>query len=334
MFERQGEVEDLAGVNFAGEHVGDPCFEVVADWCGAAGQTGVFAEEGAESDGCFFVLGNPNPGDDAAGADHAYRLVVGGHVAYGFEYHVGAVAAGEVHDLGDAGFATFGHHVGGPEFAAQVGAVFVPAHEDDAFGAEGFGGEYRGEADGAVADDGDDFAGGDFAHVGGVVAGEVDVGKREQGGEQFVAGGVGVDVGDFHHGAVGEGDAGVLGLESAGVGLAVEAAVDAGGLHAFLAVDAGVVLVGEWDDDEVAGPDGGDVAADFFHDGDEFVAHGVAGVVAGHVVVGVQVGAAHAGADRAHDGVGGVFDGGFGNVGDAHITGTEHEGGFHWWTFH
>ena len=167
-----------------------------------------------------------------------------------------------------------------------------------------------------------------------MIAGEVDVGKREQGGEQFVAGGVGVDVRDFHHGAVGEGDAGVLGLESAGVGLAVEAAVDAGGVHAFLAVDAGVVLVGEGNDDEVAGADGGDVAADFFHDGNEFVAHGVAGVVAGHVVVGVQVGAAHAGADRAHDGVGGVFDGGFGNVGDAHITGTEHEGGFHWWTFH
>ncbi len=199
MFERQGEVEDFAGVDFAGEHVGDPCFEVVADWCGAAGQAGVFAEEGAESDGCFFVLGNPNPGDDAAGADHAYRLVVGGHVAYGFEYHVGAVAAGEVHDLGDAGFAAFGYHVGGPEFAAQVGAVFVPAHKDDAFGAEGFGSEYRGQADGAVADDGDDFAGCDFAHVGGVVAGEVDVGKREQGGEQFVVGGVGVDVGDFHH---------------------------------------------------------------------------------------------------------------------------------------
>ena len=125
------------------------------------------------------------------------------------------------------------------------------------------------------------------------------------------------------------GDAGVLGLESAGVGLAVEAAVDAGGLYAFLAVDAGVVLVGEGDDDEVAGVDGGDVAAYFFHDGNEFVAHGVAGVVVGHVVVGVQVGAAHAGADCAHDGVGGVFDGGFGNVGDAHITGTEHECGFH-----
>ena len=72
--------------------------------------------------------------------------------------------------------AAVGRHVGGP-IAAQVGAVFVPAHEDDAFGAEGFGGEYRGEADGAVADDGDDFAGGDFAHVGGVVAGEVDVGS-------------------------------------------------------------------------------------------------------------------------------------------------------------
>ena len=250
-------------------------------------------------------------------------------MAYGFEDHVGAVAAGEFHDLGDAGFAAVGYYVGGSEFAAQVGAVFVPAHEDDAFGAEGFGCEYCGEADGAVADDGDDFAGCDFAHVGGVVAGEVDVGKREQGCEQFVAGGVGVDVVDFHHGAVGEGDAGVLGLESAGVGLAVEAAVDAGGVHAFLAVDAGVVLVGEGDDDEVAGSDGGDVAADFFHNGDEFVTHGVAGVVAGHVVVGVQVGAAHAGADRAHDGVGGVFDGGFGNVGDAHITGTKHEGGFH-----
>ena len=125
-----------------------------------------------------------------------------------------------------------------------------------------------------------------------------------------------------------------MGLESAGVGLAVEAAVDAGGLHALLAVDAGVVLVGEGDDNEVTGSDGGDVATDFFHDGDEFVAHGVAGIVARHVVVGVQVGAAHAGADRAHDGVGGVFDGGFGNISDAHITGTKHEGGFHWWTFH
>jgi hypothetical protein len=47
-----------------------------------------------------------------------------------------AVTGGERADLGNALLAALGHHVGGAEFAAEVGACLVAAHQDDLLGAE------------------------------------------------------------------------------------------------------------------------------------------------------------------------------------------------------
>jgi hypothetical protein len=53
---------------------------------------------------------------------------------------VGAVAAGEFADSFDPFVAAFGDHVGGAKVTAEVGAFLVPAHQEDSFGAEPFGG--------------------------------------------------------------------------------------------------------------------------------------------------------------------------------------------------
>ena len=55
---------------------------------------------------------------------------------------VGAVAAGQLPHALDALLAALGDDVGGAELAAQVGAVRVPAHQDDPLGAEPLGGQH------------------------------------------------------------------------------------------------------------------------------------------------------------------------------------------------
>ena len=119
---------------------------------GPAGEGDVAAEEAAEADRRLLVLRHADPADDAAGADDAERLLVGGHVADALEHGVGAVAAGELADLRDALLAALGDDVGGAELPAQVGAVLVPAHQDDLLGAQPLGREHREQADRAVAD--------------------------------------------------------------------------------------------------------------------------------------------------------------------------------------
>lgn len=162
-----------------------------------------------------------------------------------------------------------------------------------------------------------------------MVAGEIDVGKREERGEETVVGGVRIDVGDDDEAAIGKRDAGELGLQAGGLGRAVETAVRAVGLEAFAAEFAGVVLEGEGGDDEVALFDVSYFRADLFDDGDELVAHGAAVLAGGHVVVWVQVRAAHAGTDGADEGVGGEVDDGIRDGVDADITGAVHQCGFH-----
>ena len=76
-------------------------------------------------------------------------------MADGLEHGVGAVAAGELADLRDALLAALGDDVGGAELAAEVGAVLVPAHQDDPLGAEPLGGQHGEQPDRAVADHGD-----------------------------------------------------------------------------------------------------------------------------------------------------------------------------------
>jgi hypothetical protein len=49
---------------------------------------------------------------------------------------VGPLAAGELAHTFDAFLPAFGDDIGGPEVAAEVGAVLVAAHGDDLLGAE------------------------------------------------------------------------------------------------------------------------------------------------------------------------------------------------------
>ena len=115
-------VEHLPGFDGAVEDVGEQGRDVGAGGCGSAGEGDVGCEQAAEPDGGLFVLWDADAADDAAGADDADGLLVGGHVADGFEHDVGAVAAGELADLGDSFVASFGDDVGGAELAAEVGA--------------------------------------------------------------------------------------------------------------------------------------------------------------------------------------------------------------------
>ena len=105
--------------------------------------------------GASSYCGYADAADGAAGAHDAEGLLVGGHVPDGLEHDVGAVAAGELADRGDALLAAGGDDVGGAELAAEVGAGLVAAHQDDLLGAEPLGREHGEQADGAVADHGD-----------------------------------------------------------------------------------------------------------------------------------------------------------------------------------
>jgi hypothetical protein len=69
------------------------------------------------------------------------------------EHGVRAVATGELPRPFDALVAALGDDVGGAELAAEVGAVVVPAHQQDPLGAEPLRREHRGQPDRAVADD-------------------------------------------------------------------------------------------------------------------------------------------------------------------------------------
>ena len=161
-------------------------------------------------------------------------------------------------------------------------------------------------------------------------AGAVDVGKREQRGQQGLVG-VLVDAGDGDEGAVGERDADRLGLAAGGAEVRVvpEAAVDARGLQAGAAELAGAARDGERRDDEVARLHGRDVGADLLDDADELVADRTAGLVGRGRVVRVQVAAADAGAGHAHERVGGLLDGRVGGVDDADVAGAVDVGGSH-----
>lgn len=68
-----------------------------------------------------------------------------------FQHPLGAGPAGQFPDRVDAVLAAAGDDVGGAELAAQVGALGVAAHQDDALGAEQPGGDDRAQPDRAVA---------------------------------------------------------------------------------------------------------------------------------------------------------------------------------------
>ena len=121
---------------------------------------------------------------------------------------VRAEPAGELLDLRHALVAALLDDVGRAELAGERLPVGVTAHRDDPLGAELSCGEDAEQADGAVADDGDGLAGAGFGGDGGEPAGAEHVGCGEQRRDQV---GVGL-AGGGDEGAVGQRDAGVLGL--------------------------------------------------------------------------------------------------------------------------
>ena len=188
---------------------------------------------------------------------------------------------------------------------------------DDAFGAELLGGEDAEQAHRAVADDRDGLAGSGFGGDGGEPAGAEHVGGGQQGGDQ---------VGLRHarggdQGAVGEGDAGELGLGAEG---AHQHPVGAVRLVAGLADLAGVVGGQERADDEVADLDGADLGADLLDDADVLVAHHLVVDRLG-AAVGPQVAAADAGRREADDRIGRLDDPRVLAVLDPDVAGAVHD---------
>ena len=171
------------------------------------------------------------------------------------------------------------------------------------------------QADGAVADDRHGLARTDLGRHGAEPAGAEHVGGREQARDHVVR----RHARRRDQGAVGERDAGVLGLcAGGGTGLPV----DARRLVAGPADLAGVVGGEERADDELARLDGRDRAADLLDDADVLVAHRCRLVTGLDAAVGPEVRAAHAGGRQPDDGVGRLDDGRVGA-----LLGTRRPGG-------
>ena len=233
----------------------------------------------------------------AGGVDGLHHGLLG---ADGLDDRVGAEPAGELLDLGDAVVAALLDDVGGAELAGQRLAVGVAAERDDAFGAELLGGEDAEESDGAVTDDRDRLAGAGLGGDGGEPAGAEHVGGRHQRRDEVRVG----HARGGDEGAVGERDAGQLGLGAEG---AHQDPVHAVRLVAGLADLAGVVGGPEGADDEVADLDGADLGADLLDDADVLVTHHLVVDRLG-AAVGPQVAAADAGRRQADDRVGRLDD--------------------------
>ena len=91
-----------------------------------------------------------------------------------------AVASGQFADFLDALVPTFGNYIGGSELETEIRAGLVAPHEDDALGAEAFGGEHCHQPHGSIADDRDRRALVDATLDRRVIAGAEDVGECEQ----------------------------------------------------------------------------------------------------------------------------------------------------------
>ncbi len=154
------------------------------------------------------AVGDADVADVAAGPDGADGLQHRLAGADGLDDRVHAEPAGEFLDPGDAFVAAFFDDVGGAELAGELLAGLVAAHDDDPLGAELPGGEHPEEADGAVTDDGDGLARADLGGDGAEPAGAEHVGRGEEARDQVG----GREIGGGDEGAVGERDAGVLGL--------------------------------------------------------------------------------------------------------------------------
>src|SRR5258707_5471606 len=268
LVQADGAVEDAAGLDGAVEDVGHEFLDVGASGGGAAGE-GDIAKEHCGADGAFPVLGDAEPADDTAIDDGAERGFQGLLGADALDHLVGAVAAGQLPDLLGAFVAALGDDVGGAEVAAEVGAVGVPAYQNDLFGTEPVRGQDRGQADRAVADDGDGVTPGDAGLHGAVVAGAQDVGEGQQRGQQR---GVRCER-QLDQGALRLRDADGFALAAVDAVEAVAAAVPAGGLQALAAEVARVVAPGGLGDHQIASLQPGYLRPGLLYDADALVAH-------------------------------------------------------------
>ena len=192
---------------------------------------------------------------------------------------------------------------------------------DDPLGPQRLGGQDGAQAHRAVADHGDRLAG---AGLGG--HGREPAGAQHVGGGEVVGQAVGVlrlAAGDDDERAVGQLDAGVLGLHAR-----VRARVGAAGGVTRPADLAGVVRDHEGADDEVADLHVLHVVAGLDDGAHVLVAH--APVLHGlQAAVGPQVGAADAGGLDLEDDVGRVHDAGHFDVLDDDVAGGAHDDGAH-----
>ncbi len=203
-----------------------------------------------------------------------------------------------------------------PEPARERLAIGVPAHRDDALGAQLLRGEDAEQPDRAVAHDRDGLSGAGFGGDGGEPARAEHVGGGQQRRDEIGLG----HSGRGHEGAVGERDAGVLGLCA---DRAHEHPVHAVGLVAGPADLARVVGGPERADDEVADLHAGHVGADSGDDAGVLVPH--RGVVDGlGAAVGPEVGPADAGGGELDDRVGGLDDHRIIAILDADVAGGVH----------
>ena len=95
------------------------------------------------------------------------------------ENDVCTVAARELADLRDPLRAALRHHIARPELHAEIRAVLVPAHQNDAFGPELLRREYGEQPDRTVSDHGDRGLRRHPALERRVVPGAVDIGQRQ-----------------------------------------------------------------------------------------------------------------------------------------------------------
>jgi hypothetical protein len=191
------------------------------------------------------------------------------------------VPSPQVPDPLDALCAAFGHDVGGTELDAEVGAVGVPAHQDDPPGAEPLCREDGAQADRAVADDGHR---GPRVHPGlhrAVVPGREHVGQAQQRRQQCR---VGAD-GQLHQRALGLRDADGLALAAVDAVAGPQPAVPAGCLQPFPAEVTGPVGPDERREDQIAAGETLDLRADLLDDAQELVPDPLAGVAVRHRAV-------------------------------------------------
>src|ERR671913_138557 len=315
LVQREGEVEDLAGVDLAVPDEQDQLGQVLRDGGGAAVDVDTGHEQLVAGD--RDIVGDADEAHVTArpgGVDRLHHGLLG---TDGLDDRVGAEADGELLDPGDAVVAALGDDVAGAELAGQRLAVGVAAEGDDALGAELLRGEDAEESDRAVTDDRDRLAGAGLGGLGGEPTGAEHVGGRHQGGDEIRFG----QAGGGDKGAVGERDAGQLRLGAEGPH---QHTVHAVGLVPGLADLACVVGGPEGPDDEVADLDVADLGADLLDDADVLVSHDLVLDRLG-AAVGPQVAAADAGRRQADDRVRGLDDLRVRAILDPDVTGSVHD---------